>query len=83
MLTCQYNTQTNFRLENDVENDQFIFTVPGGRKGWSRNALDYFSSDVLVISETAEAILKRLSPLPKFDWISENRFKGNTIAEVL
>ena len=82
VLTCQYNTETNFRLENDVKNDQFIFTIVNATQEWSRIAHD-FSTDAHIMSENVEGALKRLVPLPKFDWRPENRFKGKTIAKTI
>ncbi|WP_026259907.1 hypothetical protein [Segetibacter koreensis] len=45
--------------------------------------MDELSDGGQVLFETEDAMLSRLSPLPKIDWEPETRFKGKTIAEVL
>lgn len=83
ILNCQYCTETNFRLENDIENNVYVFTIPCWTGGWDRESLDNLNDGAEVICETEDAMLSRLSPLPKIDWKPETRFKGKTIAEAL
>jgi hypothetical protein len=83
ILKCQYNNELNFRLENDIENNTFVFTIPHWTGGWARGTLDQLSDNAEVVCETEDAMLSRLSPLPKIDWKPHNRFKGRTIAETI
>jgi hypothetical protein len=83
IMTAQYGNEVNFRLENDTENNLFVFTIPHWTGGWDRGTLDDLNDGGHVICETDDAMLSRLSPLPKLDWQPEERFKGKTIAETL
>ena len=83
VLDRQYRTEINFRLENDIVNNLFVFTIPHSTGGWDRGTMDDLSDGVQVLCETEDAMLSRLSPLPKIDWTSETRFKGKTIADVI
>jgi hypothetical protein len=83
VLDSQYGTEMNFRLENDIENNVFVFTIPVWTGGWDRGTMDDLSAGGEVLFETEDAALSRLSPLPKIDWTRETRFKGKTIAEVM
>ena len=84
ILQCQYNNEENFRLENDIKNDLFIFTLAGVDGGvFDRGTLDDLNDGTEIIFETDEAMLNRLSPLPKIDWQPKDRFKGKTIGQTL